>query len=480
MATIIIRAEPEILLPREQPRVSLSLVNDGPGRLVLPNPRAGLELPVYRIRGPEGPGGPQADDDMATHANLGGGVMSDHPALAEPKSLTIPAGGRWDGVVALGAVPPPVRPGTYSISAGFALPTGPITSNAAPFRVAAWSARDLHAGFGVNPRGTAGGKAALLSPTDGGALLYTFSFIERRPDLGEAMVSDAAPRKKLSAGAADAAVPVRDTTFGADLIGVVLWREGAEVVVLDDRDIAARIALPAAPAALVMPPLWPAGGPVEVLALAADRRAISLLRFPPSGTPSVAWTVPLPFTAMGAAAALGMKGRRAVALVGEATGGLVVAVMRFGASGPPAPPSQVRWPGWTPPPGMPPAAFIQSDGEIRVALIAQRSTGTHVLETVFAPDGTHRDGGATPFGAMSAPEVAGAVLYTGDGTGRLQRREALLSLGNGALQVLRNGGPAYTNAADGVPNQPMIIVPGRQSGYLLRISPVQGPIIGRF
>lgn len=472
MTRLEIRAEPADLLPGERLQAVVGVVNDGPSVLHLPNPRAGLEQPIYRLQGPAAPQG-------ETRSNRGGGCTTDDPAKAEPMTVAVPAGGRWDGIVPLGAVEPPALPGDYTLSIGYALVTGFLRSQPAAFRVAEWGAPALAAGFGVSLTGEGEGRGAFLLPTSGGAGLYTFAYQETRPDLSEFGTRRPVLRRRVGPGAADAGIAVRNTGFFADADGRVAWREGAEVAVMDDTGREARWRLEAPPASLVQPPLWPADSPVEVLALAADRRALTLVRFPARAAAQPGWTVPLPFPAAAAAAAIGPGGaaaERAVALFGQAPdGALHVALLRWGAGGSPAAPAAARLAGTALLPGAGVSAFLGADGRGLAAAIIRQGAETLLLELAFPRGGGAPTLESRPFGPLARAPVVGGVLHSPGADGGLRRREAVLSFADGGLLVLRDAGPPYALTPAGLPAAPLVLVPGENRGAVIRLSPATGP-----
>jgi hypothetical protein len=276
-------------------------------------------------------------------------------------------------------------------------------------------------------------------------------------------------------------VPWTNAGYHAELKRWLLWREGAVVSALDTFSKHLTVALPAPPAALVRPALRPEGEECEVLALAAGRRELQLVRFSASAG-ALVWSAALPAEAKTVVAGLGRaeKGNvRHVAFATETPGGIAIYHSRYTRDGKLEAFESKRFepahaPGarFVPPlllPGVVPALHV--DGADRASASFMAVDGDHsvLLEARFGADSGEGMNATT----VEAVPQAGTLLYADAQDGSIARRDAVLRLPTGELMRVENGALKRLSA-QGQVTAPMLLVPGRGVSYLLYADPQRG------
>ncbi len=336
--------------------------------------------------------------------------------------------------------------------------------------------------YGIAPMQNGEGEGAFLRPTVEGLALIAFEYHETHPAIREVSLGARITRRTVPVNATDVRVPQRNGPFFSDLRRHIVWREGRTVKTLINTGEEFALTLPFDVAELVTPAMKPVGGTVEVLALAANRRQLALVRFFDKSDPVLVWTIDMPVAAAFVTCALGPASsgsERHIAIVGAPSdGALTLGLSRF--SGDQAAPftmhsvNEVR-----PVTNARPGLHASGDGRLTVGLLVQRSSGSLALFETRVTGNQHQDV-LHDVGTFTEPVVGGAVLYTSNALGELSRRDAAMVLGDGTVMRIGADGGATRALMQGRVVDHVNLVPGRQGPFILYFDPDRGPRLEAF
>ena len=463
--------------PEQEIQLRLRITNGSAAAIEAPDPSVRGTQPVFTVRGPG------FEKVFSTDSLLKNPFEQKPPP--QPR-IRVNPGQTWEGTVALRGFAI-AAPGEYQVSSRLENSGGEWTSEPQTFRVSPALPSDVDLGFGIPPEGKGEGEIAFLHRTDGGALLYSAVWVELRPDIGDTSLNPPVLRAALGPDAREVGVPRKNAPFRGEVKRWVVWREGAAVHALSSADENLAVALPAEPRALVRPALKEAGGPLDVLTLAADAKQLQLVRFDGSAG-KVAWVSPLPAEAENAVAALGPEKKgspRHVAFATHTEQGIAIFHSRFARDSKPEAFTSVRFePRYAgvklrPPPRLLPgsSADLQVDGKgsAVAGFLATDGEDVWLLEARFA-EGFFRpdlDVEATRLGPIDGVPTGGAVLYVSGKDGGIVRREVVLRLHDGGLARLKNG-TLQSVSVQGPATAPIVLAPGRAFTYILFANPARG------
>jgi len=323
--------------------------------------------------------------------------------------------------------------------------------------------------YGIAPMQNGEGEGAFLLPTGDGLALTAFEYHETHPAIREVSLGARISRRTVPANATDVRVPQRNGPFFSDLRRHIVWREGRVVKTLINTGEEFALTLPFDVEELVTPALKAVAGSVEVLALAASRRQLALVRFFDKSDPVLVWSVDLPVAAAFVTCTLGPAAsgsERHIAIVGTSSDGALALGLSRGSGDQPAsftvhsvndvrPVANARL-------GM----HASGDGRVSVGLLVQQSSGSvALLETRVT--GTQHQDVLHDVGTFTEPVTGGAVLYTSDATGASARRDAALVLGDGTVMRVGVDGGATPALTQGRVVGRVNLVPGRQGPFIL-------------
>jgi len=513
MITLNVQCERSDYFPGNDVRLDVQIRKGGASPLEIQDPQDPANGEIeYLVVGPSWPAGAKLSQRSA--AAKSGATRADQQAFPPVK---IEADSTWETRVSLSALADLSAMGEYRVRVRLARPgADPVESREEVFRVGPLRERAVHLAVGVSAtRGQ--GEGVLLERGE----LHTFEFSESAPEIAEADVRNLIHRASVGQ-ATDVAIPARNTPFFDELIRWVVWLDDAAVKALTSVDTTpASVTLPTQAACLVKPPLKTKGGPVEVLVLLRDRKSMALARFEQVATPgpdsvrqaagALAWTTPLPAEARVITAALGpvqLGSERHVAFAANTTHGIEIFHARYGATGLTGPLAR------RPIEGRPsrsasgrvelaeePKASVVLVGEAvepghTLRLLEGATAGLHVDERgeawasflVIAGQRTLWIEARFPSGAPAPPQLRacdlapldgvaptdGAVLYVGDPTSKILRREVLLGFEGNRL-ARWNGSALVPVPAHGKVAKPLLMVAGQKVTYLLQTDEAHGP-----
>jgi hypothetical protein len=460
--------------PLEPVRLVLRIRNGESHAVDLPNPAGMNEQPSFRIGGP----GPEQVRSV-TAADLSRNTFSlERP----PDRIRVEAGSDWNGEVVLGPRQGIGGPGTYVVSSGLLKDGLELESAEVRFEVDPLTPVEFGIGFGVNPMGPAEGEITFLHRTGAAAYLYGSSFQETSPSISEAEVGEPSLRTEMGPDAGDTGLPQRNGPYFDEIDQWTVWREGREVVALSSLGEGRRIQLPATPARLAIPPLKPAGGPLEVLAVSAGRPEVTLLLFPQrrGSATEIAWTLPLPappdnITASSGPASAGSDGHVGVISAGE--DGVQVSHVRYRGTVPPEAFNTVLVPGCRPLAGAAMAVHGYADGSARIGTFVQSKGSTQLaafVEVVFPPGTRGSIDVRKPLGRLAEEPSGGAVLFWEPHGGGPLRTDAVLAIPGSGLMKLADGS-LRPLAVQGTPSDPMLLTPGYDRTYIVFLNDMRLP-----
>ncbi len=338
-----------------------------------------------------------------------------------------------------------------------------------PTDVASSMPVSVNLSYGVAPMLNGEGEGAFLLPTNDGLALTAFEYHETHPAIREASLGARIARRTVPANATDVRVPQRNGPFFGDLRRHIVWREGRVVKSLINTGEEFAFTLPFDVAELVTPVVKAVGGSVDVLALAASRRQLALVRFFDKSEPVLAWSVDLPIAADVVTCTLGPASsgsERHIAIMGTSADGSLTLGLSRASGEQPAPFSVRPLTDLRPLPNTRPGLHAAGDGRISVGLFVQRPDNSLALFETRSTGSQHEDA-LHDVGSFAEPVKGGTVLYSVDAMGELTRRDAALVLSDGAvMRILADGGatPALTQGRIAGQVQ---LVPGRQGPFIL-------------
>jgi hypothetical protein len=468
MIELEVRPESAEYIAGEDVAIRVRVANHGVTAIRIPDPEMRQSTqPVHSLSGPRWPDGIQFTNNRLL-------PRDERPADdANAQLITIGPGEAWSGVFSarpfVGAVE-----GDYRLASRLVFDGVKAESQPATFRIRSLRPGAVHLGLGTRPLETGEGEGAFI---DAGAL-YTFTFQELRPGIGETVVMAPIRRIAVDQTATDVAVPWRNAPFFNELLRWVVWREGSQIKALSSTMTEPlSVVLPGEVSRLVRPPLKVTGQPVEVFALSADGRTLHLATIggQPGETPrgAVAWSVPLaappgPITA--ALGPAGSDGERHLAYVVNRDAGFEVFHSRFKAGARPESFQNARVQAGSVIPTSTVAIFADASGAATVGVVScsgadRRSCA--LIETTFGPEGKADAPKATSLGALAATPVDATVLYA-EKNGTLDRRTVVVKLDNGSLLKLQGAGLVPVSSP-GTPSSPILLAPGKQTTYILYV-----------
>ncbi len=471
MLSLEVTPSQEEYLPNQAMRLNVVIRNEGAEAVELADPEdSSAEQPAYGFMGPEYPSGKMTSRAAWTREQSG----SEAP-LPEPARIRIEPGGAWEGAVPVRALLPLSTPGDYRVRAMLAFQDKRAVSPEKRLRVVAPRRPvSVHLGQGSRPLEIGEGEAMFLAKEDAATAVYVSRFSEKHPGIGEMGAN--APIRRFAAGpkATDAGVPWTDAPFFAEMIRWVVWREGRNVEALANIASApVSFALPFEPARLVRPPLHPAGGGLEVLALAADHKELAMVQFDdPDVAPKLAWRMTLPAAAVAITTFPGAH--RYIAFAAKNDGGFDVYLSHYAAGGPPAPFQRVHIPEGAPL-GAEPMAIAVEGGKVEVAVAAIGPGGNCLLaQTWFDASGKPSDPPkvVTFEGLEHRPVDAAVLLAASDG--KIARREVAVTLEDKTVWRLGGANGASEISIPGEAAHPLELAPGARVSYVLFFDPARG------
>lgn len=469
----------------EEIAVRVRIENGEDTAIDIPDPnKATSTQPIYRLQGP-------TDEEPQTfnRASVKYRTSVDSLPVDMPpaKLLSLPPGESWSNLVALDRFTSLSDTGEYRLRARLDWQGVQAQSEEVHFRIHPLKIESIHLGLGVRPYERAEGGGAFIHQGADSSQLYVFGFHIGEPYLSEAL--DHKPIFRMSVGprATDVAVPWRNSPFFDEIFRWVVWREESNVLALSSAGESPDIcSLPSKSCYIVRPPLKTTGGPLDVFVVAPEQNELLLVRFEGVRTDedespgAVVWKTKLPQTPYEITAALGPveKGsRRHVAFVSEHDDGFTVYHAAFAADAPPTHFDSLDVPGQRLITGLPPAVFVQADGNAIVSILGL--TRTHpvtcsYIETVFSADGPpKRQQGVADMGYLPV-EPSGAALILADSAGMVKRRDAVLNLGDDGLYKMGPMGGLEPLSVQGTPTQPILLAPGQSTSYILYADPMHG------
>jgi hypothetical protein len=453
--------QPDYLL-QEDIDLTLRISNRDSRPVEVPDPnRADNSQPVFGIIGPPYPQGLVFSNWSV--ANPG----QPAPPVGE---MTLAPGATWEGQVPLSAVVSVAAPGDYRVSSVLAFQGGNVRAPERSFRVNHPDPISVHIGQGVRPFDAAQGQIVFLQREAKSTAVYSIRFDESDPSNSEIELQPVLRRSTAAANAADISSPWRNTPFFDEMLQWIVWREGRSVKALNDAETKpVSFDLPNEPAYLVRPPLKTNGGPVEVMAVSADRRKLLMVSIPSQlpSKPNLAWQVDLPAPPDSIAAALGPPDQgnlRHLAFAVRHSKGFDVyhATYREGAA--PGPFETVRVDSGRLRENVPVALAVTGDGAAHVAVLG---AGDHPGESVLVEVVFHQTPGApvlTPLPPLEKEPTDGAIFYV-ERRGDIIRRDSVLSTGSEVWCRGRSGGFVKIKPRPFL--KPLALAAGKDLNYLL-------------
>ena len=460
----------------EEVQITVRIANRRAVPIEVPDPemRASVQ-PVHRLTGPA-----RAEGVAFTNCR----VLPDGSAQAAAgqKLIAIQPGATWTGQFSLNSLTDVSTPGEYRLTSKLEWEDVQAESKESNFRVEPLRLSSVHIGLGTRPLEAAEGGGAFIQRGDGSSQIYSFTFKEMRPAIGEAQVDTPIRRFAAGANATDIAVPWRRAPFFNEMLKWIVWREGRSVKALSDAaERPVSLDLPADLARLVLPPLKATDGPVEVLAVSRDGTRLFLAEFTgqmgEEGSAKLVWSGALPERPAGITAALASDAAgsyRHVAFVAERPQGFEIFHGQYKPGGPPPSFRSVRIGTGRLLPGAEPALFVEPDGRARVgvlALAAGDKPAAELVEAVFG-EGAVEEPRPVRLGELPGKPTGGALLYA-DKQGALTRRDAVIAVeGNRLLKM--DADRKLIPVTPGTPTNPILLAPGKQTSYILCIDPARG------
>lgn len=480
MLSLEVKPLQEEYLADQEFQLNVRIANRGTEAVEIPDPEdPASDQPVYGIIGPQYPDGKTVHRAASTREGAGEG---EGRALPEPARVRIEPGSSWEGLVPMSALMPLSMPGEYRIRAMLAWQGGRVTSQEQRFRLLPASAPvSVHLGEGTRPLEFGEGEGVVLRREANGTGVYVFDFSETHPGIGE--MGAKAPIRWCAAGmqAVDAGVPWTNTPFFGDLIRWVVWREGKSIEAISNiQTQPISFQLPTEPAYLVRPPLKPAKGPLEVMAVSADFKELMMASFEDPDLPGkLAWRIPLPARPAGISAIAGPEiagGLRYVAMAAKRNSGFDVFVTHYGAAARPAP-FQVAHIDSGMPLGDSPLALAADDGgRLHVAIAGVEADGRTCLlaEVVFDASGKPMDQPAVTKFEPVEGKAANAAVFLVQSHGKVIRKEMVVGLEDKSLLRMGGAGGVRRISVPGTATDPIQLAPGARVTYILYFDPAHG------
>ena len=477
MLTITLAPGPAAL-PGGECLLQVTLHNDGEA-LELANPAALLHEPRWRL----------------THLPGGTAVEASNwqnfaPPAGQLPRLQLAAGGHWQATLPLRLPQGQRGPGLWQAQLLMSTPQGVVASEPCLLQVQDWQLRGGDAQHGAPPFGEIEGDALLLHHS---GRLYRMlwaaddSFRRGHGGAEPLALLDVAP------DACDLLVPARDAPFWSDPARWLLWREGAVVHAVGTSGQRQALTLPKPPAMLLRPALQRDQGPVEVFALAAERREVLRLHLDRAAStpPQVVQTLDLPLPVAAGCAAFAPNSGSLLGLVAAVDGG--VALLLYRDSGL----QQARWEGGGLLPACAPTVRAHADSSVHVAALAQHGAEVLIVSARFGSDGATLVQ-STPIGTAATPVVAGALVLVpahaahadqddddGDvhghghnhGSHGARLAYVVLELADGTWMRLGDDGLLEAAEFEAPPVHPLTLAVGGHGAFVLACDAALGPFM---
>lgn len=455
-------SQPECLL-REEVSLNVSVVNQGSETVNVPSPEAAKNsMPFFAISGP-------AFAQTRTFSNW----SATHPEGSEPppnQEIALAPGETWTGVLPLTSLLPLRVPGDYRIGSVLVAGAEQARSPDQAFRVSALDPSSIDLGTGLRPQDVGVGSIVFLQRGRDTATLYATRFDELDPTNSELVIASLVRRVQVSPDATDVSSPHRNTPFFDEFLQWIVWREGRTLKVLNTAaSVPGSFDFPTDIASLVRPTLKTKNGPVEVLALSADRRQLLLVTIPPvlHSKPTLAWQTELPGLPAYVTAALGPveKGNTrhiALAIPREAGFDILTATYRDGQRPGPFQVTHVERGKLLP--NNPLTMSVTGDDAAHVAVVVQTGEKQYAIVEITS-DAHPATPLVTPVRGEFGRVTASSVLYTVK-EGELVRSTTLL-LADGALRNVDQHGLPHSLPSRVRPLVPLLVTSGKDRDYLL-------------
>jgi hypothetical protein len=455
----------------------LRIENRGSEAIEIPDPEyAYAAEPQFGLRGPAFPKG-------LVYSKLSL-FQKRNPGLEVPSAanLVIEAGEVRE-VTVEGAPTKRLAPGDYELHSVLAWQGAQVSAAPKQFRVAPALPYSVHLGLGERPLDRGEGRLVFLQRQGDAAALYACRYREKRADIGEMDIDHPIVQAKVDGTAVDVATPWRNSPYFIEYVQWTVWREGRQIRIASDADTQSEaVTLPAEPAFLIRPPLKAKAGPTDALVVTVGNQLL-LCSFPDYSSktrpaPSVAWSIPIPATALAGVAAIGPEKlgghKHVVLLLNRGSDVEFLHTTYLGTAQAPAFRS-VTVSGYQLIARAAPAMIVDKDGRAHVSALATTKDGTSVaaIEAVFDSSGAAAGAPVVlDLGTAPAKPSGGAVLYTGK-EGMILRRNMVVAVeGHGILQP-RNG-TLVPLSVQGTVSEPILLAPGAQFTYILYSSPDRG------
>jgi hypothetical protein len=462
----------ELILPRElyltgeTIDVDIELTNTGKTAVDAPTlATRGNTQPDYRLQGPAYPQGVSFNFHDIHVAG------EESPAAApEPATHHLEAGGTMATGFSLTSIKPIAEPGEYNLSAK--IDAKGWSAQAAPVKFRVEKARFVESSLGIdiNPNSARSMRAVWIAESAGGRMLGETFLYEKRPDLGEVIVTGTRIIRKVGAGSTNAFVPW--TNY--DRISAPKfwhgWREGAALLAFSDDEGEPRYFDMGSPKSeIVQPTFMNRAGDLEALVLSENRRTLRLVRFPAAGKSSVAWSLDLPEEAAATCAGIDPKSGLRIALYAYQSGlKVAVRLIRVSETAAQVDPPMLFDEAFLLPDSTP-SLGIEEDGTIHASLLFARHPGLRSLgvgDLTVAKE--KKDRTVTFVGRIDSPALHAWTAHNATGEGPATRRWLIQT-----VQRTQGGGSEPITMPVDAPAVGLLRM--FSATYLLELDPNSGP-----
>jgi hypothetical protein len=457
----------------EEVQFRIHIINNGPLPFEFPDPGiAAASQPVHWLKSPDAPEPVRFTSRMRLQ-----GETTIAPGTDE-QLITVPAGGQWAHVFALNSVADVSKPGEYSFGSQLDWGDTHLHSEEKNFAITPMKIQSIAVGQGTLPFLSAEGSGAFIQESGAHRDLYVFGFREMRPSIGEAKAEKPIHRITVGPTATDVLLPWRNTPFFDELIQWVVWREGSMVRMLASNSTAPlSVEIPDGIGGFVQPAVKSRGGVAEVLVQSPDRRKITLLTFPHGEgegfTARTEWQINLPEVPTEirmALAPVASGSRRHIAFAVQHPDGISIFQSQYAAGGKPEKFESVELRPGKMLVNSPIAVFAGVDGVVHVSVIIVTNEQTHscaIAEGTFDRSGKP-NGPMTvkQLGSLPGVLVGGTQFYV-EKEGAVGRHDVVIAIEGNRLFRTDGEGEMVPVSEEGMPIKPLILIPGKQSSYLL-------------
>lgn len=514
MITLNVKGERSDYIPGSEVRLDVQIKNGGASAITIADPQDPSNGEMeYLVGGPFWLTERKFTQRMATAASgaASGGGESFPPVTIDP-------GSAFETSVSLSALADLSAIGEYRVRLCLGRPeASPVEAEECVVRVRGVRASAVDVALGVSDNWDEG-EGAFIEHGE----LHTFEFRESSPEISEADTGEVIHRASVGK-ATDVAIPARNTPFFDELVRWVVWLDGPSVKAMTSVEtVPASVKLPTEATCLIKSPLKTKGGPVEAFVLARDRKSVVLVKFDRVATPgpdpvrqaagSLGWTVPLPAEAHTIAAALGpvaLGSERHIVFAANTANGIEIFHARVGEKGLESPFASGRIQCKPARTGAGGGAGLAEEGSGRVTFLPDSIEAAHIPRLLergtpalhvdergdvwasflaladkraFWIEARFARGDAVP-PTLRVTELApldkgiptdGAILYVGDRTSSIRRREVALMI-DGERLTRWMGNALVPVHIHGTVAKPLLIVPGSAISYLLHMDEAPGP-----